>query len=165
MNILKHILLFVWALLLLGTVCFIIKQLAFGRRKTNENINISEAVYLASLIISAALIFQKVFQFILIAFDNIYKIQPTEIYLQFIKTSSAISVSGIILFVISLYVARFLSTLFFSNRKDIIEFSSDNISFALVRGALMIFVSFVFLQLGENIFNYLIPSITIPFYR
>jgi len=165
MNIIKHTTLFIWALLLLGIVCFIIKQLAFGKRKSNENINISEALYLASLIISAGLIFHKIILSISIAFDNISKIQPTEIYLQFIKTSSAITVSGIILFVISLYVSKFLSTLFFGSRKEFVEFEADNRSYALIRGALMFIVSIVLLQLGENVITYLIPSITLPIYR
>jgi len=165
MNIIKQLSLFLWTLLLLGTVCFLIKQLAFGKQKKSENINTSEALYLASLIISAGLIFQKVIQSISIAFDNISKIQSSQIYLQFIKTSSAISVSGIILFVISLYIAKYLSTLFFGSRKDIVEFDSENNAYALIRGALMFSITLVLLQLGENIFSYLIPSITLPFYR
>ena len=165
MNIIKHATLFIWALLLLGIVCFIIKQLAFGKRKSNENINISEALYLTSLIISAGIIFQKIIQSVSIAFDNISKIHPTEIYLQFIKISSAISVSGIILFIISLYVSKFLSSLFFGSRNEFVEFDADNKAYALIRGALMFTVSLVFLQLGENIINYLIPTITIPIYR
>lgn len=165
MNIIKHISLFIWALLLLGIICFLIKQLAFGKRKSHENINMSEAIYLASLIISAGLIFQKVMQSISIAFDSISKIQPTKIYFQFIKTSSAISVSGIILFIISLYVTKYLSTLFFGNRQAIVEFDSENKAYALIRGALMFTITLVLLQLGENIFSYLIPGITLPFYR
>jgi hypothetical protein len=165
MNMTKYILLFVWALLLLGIVFYIIKQLAFGRRKANETINMSEAVYLAALIISSGLIFQKVIQSIAIAFDNISKIQPAQIVFQSIKTSSAISVTGIIILIISLYIAKLFSFLFFNNRKDIVEFGADNKSFAIMRGALMISTTLVFLQISESIFSYLIPTITIPFYR
>jgi len=150
---------------LLSIVFYLIKRLVFGKRKSSQNINISEAVYLSSLIIAAGIVFQRVIQSTAIAFDNILKIEPANIYFQFIKTSSAISVTGIILFIISLYVAKFLSALFFGKRKDIVEFDSDNKSYAIMRGALMFSVSFVFLQLGETIFNYLTPSITIPFYR
>jgi len=165
MSIIKQSFLLVWALLLLGIVCYLIKQLAFGKRKTNESINVSEAIYLASLVIAAGLIFQKVLQSIAVAFDNISKMQYDKIYFQFIKTSSAISVSGIILFVVSLYMARFLSTLFFGNRKPIVEFGDDNWSYSIIRGALMLTVSFMLLQVGESIFSYLIPGITLPYYR
>ncbi len=165
MNITKYILLFIWSLLLLGLVLYIIKQLVSGKRKLNENINISEAVYLASLIISSGLIFQKVVQSIVIAFDNISKIQPAQIVFETIKTSSAISVTGIIILILSFYVAKLFSSLIFSNRKERVEFVADNKPFGIVRGALMISTSFVFLQVSEGIFSYLIPSITIPFYR
>ena len=157
--------LFIWALLLLGTVCYLIKRVVFVKRKMDQALNISEAIFVTSLIISAAIILQRVMQSISIAFDTISKIKPGEIYLQFIKTSSAISVCGIILFGISLLTSKFLSSIFFGKRKDIIEFADDNKIYSLIRAALMICVSIVFLQLGENIFSYLIPSITIPFYR
>ena len=165
MTTVKYVILFVWALLLLGTVCYLIKRLFYAKRKTDSAINMSEAIFVASLIISTSLVLQKVMQYVSIAFDTILKIKPGEVYLQFIKTSSAISVCGIILLGISLLISKFLSTVFFGKTKDIIEFDADNIPFSLIRAILMISVSIVFLQLGESIFNYLIPSITIPFYR
>lgn len=157
--------LFVWALLLLGTVCYLIKRLFYAKRKMDQAFNMSEAIFIASLIISAALVLQKVMQSISIAFDTILKIKLGDVYLQFIKTSSAISVCGIILFGVSLLISKFLSSIFFGKTKDIIEFDADNMPYSLVRAVLMISVSIVFLQVGENIFSYLIPTITIPFYR
>lgn len=165
MIITKYLLLFIWALLLLGITAFICKQLAFGKQKTKETINISEAIYLSSLVISSGLVFQKAMQNISLAFDNIYKMAPSEIYFQFAKTSSAISISGIVLFIMSIYISKFFSTIFFSSRKESVEFDSDNISYALIRASLMISTSLVFVQISENIFTYLIPTITLPFYR
>ncbi len=165
MNMTKYLLLFIWSLLLLGVVFYIIKQLVFGKRKTNEAINVSEAIYLASLIISSGFIFQKVVHSIAISFDNILKIQPAQIILQSIKTGSAISVTGIIILLISLYIAKLFSFIFLNNRKEIVEFNADNVSFAIVRGALVVSTTYVFLQISESIFPFLMPTITIPFYR
>jgi hypothetical protein len=165
MIIAKYVSLFLWTLLLLGVVFYIIKHIAFSKGKASEEINTSEAMYLASLIIAVGLVFQKVVQSIAIAFDNILKIQPGQLFFQSIKTSSAISVIGILIFIISFYVAKFFTSLFFGKRKDVIEFNADNKSFALVRGAILLAVSFVFLQVSESMFTYLIPTVTTPFYR
>jgi hypothetical protein len=165
MIITKYVSLFLWSLILLGVTFYVLKQLAFSKGKASEDINISEAIYLVSLIIAVGLVFQKVIQSIAISFDNIVKIQKTQLFSQSVKTASAISVIGILIIIISLYVAKFFTSLFLGNRKDVIEFHADNKSFALVRGALLLTVSFIFLQISESIFIYLMPTVTTPFYR
>ncbi|MEO7482305.1 MAG: hypothetical protein ABIT81_01000 [Ferruginibacter sp.] len=165
MNLIKHITLFFWTLIILGVVVFLIKQVAFGKRKINEEVNSSEAIYLGALIISAGIILQRLIGYVAISYDNIYKMQLQHPFYQFVKSGSSISVSGVILFGLSVFIAKFLSTIFFGSRNAVIEFGNNNKAYAIVRSALIISVSLLFLQLAENIIQYLIPTISIPLYH
>lgn len=165
MNIIKYFALFAWAFILFGTMSFIVKQLVFRKRKGETTINPSESIYLAALIISIGLILQKIIISLSSAFDNIYKIQPNDIFLQFIKTGSSVSVCGIIILFISMFISNFFLSLFFGRRKDSIEFESDNKYYALIKGVLVSILTLCFLQVADDIFTYLIPTITLPFYR
>jgi len=165
MLVLKYIFLFCWSLILLSIVIFIIRSHPFIRRKKNENLNLSEAIYALSLLISATLVLVPLLQALATDFDITQKFYPDKVVTTLVNSGSLISIAGIFVFILFFVTARGLSTLFSFKRQPLIEFNADNVPYSLLRAGLLLSLSLLLSPFCNTLFQYLLPAITSPFYR
>jgi hypothetical protein len=165
MVLFKYVYLFCWSLILLSMVIFITRWHPFIRRKNNGNLNLSEAIYAISLLVSGALVLSPLLQTLGTDFDITGKFYPDKLVVTLVTSGSLITVTGIFVFVLLVFAARGLSTLFFFGRKPLIEFDADNIGYALLRAAVLLSLSLLFTPLCGSLFEYFLPTIAMPFYR
>lgn len=164
MNIAKYLLILIWIFLFLSVTLYLIRQIVF-KKKTITSINLSEAIYISFAFLSIAIILSGAIKSILVGYDNLKKIQDGNFLFKFFKSSSAISVTGIIIFICAFYATKFISQVLLGNRKDIIELDADNKAFAVIKGAILLTVCILFSVVADSIYLLLIPSITVPFYH
>ena len=164
MNFEKQIFIAVWALLLTGGVIYLIKAFAFLKRKKEKEYNVSESIYLTSVIISAATILKSSLLLIFQSYDITNKISHEKLYYEIIKTSSAISITGIVMLVLAVLIARFISSIFYPKRNELLEFDNNNIPYAIIRSAVLIIVVLLFSLSFDGLMGYFVPN-DIPFFR
>jgi hypothetical protein len=164
MNIIKIISLVGWAIFLLSIMSLSARKLVF-RKKRSEEINLSESIYLSALLIAIAMVVSAVMPNLSIAYDSLAQLHRGKFVMPFVRTASIVSVCGFLLLMVSWFVSRFISMLFFNNRKDVIEFGSDNRSFALIRSILLLTITYILFLVTQDLFSYLLPSFAIPFYH
>lgn len=157
----KNITLFIWAFILLGITAYFIKQFLFRKKKTTD-MNMAEGIYLSALIISVGIIFQSAMQSITTSYDNSQKLVNDNFLVKFAQSSSSISVIGIIAFILALFTAKFISSIFIGNRNRAIELESDNKVYSLIQGALIIVTCMLFSAVLNSVFINFIPTISIP---
>jgi hypothetical protein len=165
MTSLKYPLLFAWGLALLSMVIFVIRSHPFIRRKKDSTLNLSEAIYAASLLGSAGLVFSSLLQTLAVDFDITQKFYPDRFWVTLITSGSLISLAGVALFILFFVTARGLSTLFFFKREPLIEFDANTISYSVLRAGLLLSLSFLFSPFCQPIYQNLLPAITTPFYQ
>lgn len=161
----KYVFLFCWSIVLLSMVIFIIRWHPFIHRKKSGDLNLSEAIYAISMLISATLVFSPLLQLLGTDFDITQKFYSDKVAITLITSGSLISVAGILVFALILLSARGLSTLFFFDRKPLIEFEANNIGYSLIRAGLLLSVGLLFAPFCGNLFQFLLPTIMTPFYR
>ena len=161
----KYFFLFGWSLILISIVIFIIRSHAFIRRKKEADLNLSESIYAIALLVAAALVLIPVMQALATDFDVVQKFYSEKMLVTLINSGSLISMAGLGLFVLFFVTGRGLSTLFFFRRKALIEFDSNNLSYALLRAGLLLYLSILLSPLCSPLFQLLMPAITTPFYR
>ena len=164
MNLEKQIFIAVWALLLTGGVIYLIKAFAFLKRKKEKEYNVSESIYLTSVILSAATILKSSLSFIFKSYDITNKISHEKLYYEIIKTSSAISITGIVILALTVLIARFISSIFYPKRNELLEFDNNNIPYAIIRSAVLIFMILVFSLSFDSLMEFFVPN-DIPFFR
>ena len=164
MNLEKQIFIAIWTLLLTGGVVYLIKALAFLKRKKEKEYNVSESIYLTSVIISAATILKSSLLLIFQSYDITNKISHEKLYYEIIKTSSAISITGIVMLVLAVLIARFISSIFYPKRNELLEFDNNNIPYAIIRSAVLIIVVLLFSLSFDGLMGYFVPN-DIPFFR
>ena len=164
MNLEKQIFIAVWALLLTGGVIYLIKAFAFLKRKKEKEYNVSESIYLTSVILSAASVLKSSLLMIFQSYDITYKLSHEKLYYEIIKTSSAISITGIVLLALNVLIARFISSIFFPKRNELLEFDNNNIPYAIIRSAILVIVVLLFSLSSEGLMGYFVPN-DIPFFR
>ena len=164
MNLEKQIFIAIWTLLLTGGVVYLIKALAFLKRKKEKEYNVSESIYLTSVIISAATILKSSLLLIFQSYDITNKISHEKLYYEIIKTSSAISITGIVMLVLAVLIARFISSIFYPKRNELLEFDNNNMPYAIIRSAVLIIVVFLFSLSFDGLMGYFVPN-DIPFFR
>jgi len=164
MNLEKQIFIAIWTLLLTGGVVYLIKALAFIKRKKEKEYNVSESIYLTSVILSAATILKSSLSLIFQSYDITNKISHEKLYYEIIKTSSAISITGIVMLVLAVLIARFISSIFYPKRNELLEFDNNNMPYAIIRSAMLIIVVLLFSLSFDGLMGYFVPN-DIPFFR
>jgi hypothetical protein len=161
----KYIVLFGWALVLLSMVIFIIRSHPFIRRKKETDLNLSEATYVVALLVAATLVLIPLLQALSMDFDIIQRFYADRFMTMLISSGSLISLLGMGLFVLLFLTAHGLSTLFFFGRKPLIEFDANNTSYFILRSGLLLSLSLLISSICSPLFQCLMPAITTPFYR
>src|SRR5258708_15977133 len=165
MTVVEYSILFGWSLVLLSMVIFIVRSHPFLRRKKEADMNLSEAIYVMALLVTATLVLIPLLQTLAVDFGVSQKFYPDKCMVTLISSGSLISLAGMGIFVLLFVTARGLSTLFFFGQNPLIEFSANNISYSLLRAGLLLSVSLLLSPLCSSLFQYLMPAITTPFYR
>ena len=164
MNFEKQIFIAVWTLLLSGGVIYLIKAFAFLKRKKEKEYNVSESIYLTSVIFSAGFILKSSVSMISQSYDITYKLFHNNLYYEIIQTSSAVTITGIVLLALAILISRLISSLFYPKRNELLEFDNNNIPFAIIRSAVLIFVVLVFSLSFDSLAEFFVPN-DIPFFR
>ena len=164
MNLEKQIFIAIWTLLLTGGVVYLIKALAFLKRKKEKEYNVSESIYLTSVILSAATILKSSLSLIFKSYDITNKISHEKLYYEIIKKSSAISITGIVMLALAVLIARFISSIFYPKRNELLEFDNNNMPYAIIRSAVLIIVVLLFSLSFDGLMGYFVPN-DIPFFR
>lgn len=164
MDITRFFSLFGWSILLIGAICYVIRLAVFKKKGSSEDLNLAEALYLSVLIIASGIIIYEVIRSISIAYDVHAKLNAN-FFWPFVKTGSVLSIVGVAILLLSVFLSKILSMIFFGKRKDAVELTSNNYPFIITRCALLLVVSYILVEISSEVFNYLLPDIKIPFYR
>ncbi len=165
MPIVKYLTLFLWSLLLLAATLTVVKWHPFIRRKKEKEMNTSEGIYVVALLLSAALLMTPLVQSISMTFDVLQKLAPQRFWLSMLERSSVLSVIGLLMYLLVIVSARWLSPLLAGNRNPLVELDADHRGYALLRGGLLLALAIVAAGSSTIVFNYLIPSVEVPYYR
>ena len=164
----KLIILVIAALTVLALMIFIIKFL-IGRIKSNISadgkFNVSFGILFTTLFLTAAIIASKSIILFAEAIDNITKISPEKLIGESTKTGLLFIGLTVFWFVFSYSIIKILSIYVTGKRNDEKEFISDNFSYFLVRGAMLIGFNLCLLSVFELIIRIFMPSIQMPFYH
>lgn len=168
MDTTKTIILSIAALIALAIIVLIIRVLL--RKAKNKNaedgrIKLSWWIWFAGLFLSGSLITAKAISIFSEAVDNIYKINSTKAILESFKTGSLFIGLSIVWLLLWYFIVNTLSVLITGKRNEANEIDSDNYSFFLVRGILLIGFTICLLPVFEIILRAFIPSVQIPFYH
>jgi len=165
MHIIKYIAIFLWSLILLAMVLVVIRLQLFIRRKKEKDINVSEGIYAGALLVSAAIIMVRVVQNLGLAFDVIQKLYPQKFWISFLETGSVMAISAILLFLLTIVSARWLSVLVTGNRHPLIELDADHKGYALLRAGLLLGLTIMMAGFCTGVFQLMIPEMGLPLYR
>lgn len=165
MHIIKYVVIFMWSLILLAMVLAVIRLHPFIRRKKEKDLNVSEGIYAATLLVSAALIMAQAVQNLGLAFDVTQKLYPQKFWMSFLKIGSVIAVSGLLLFLLTVVAARWLSVLVVGDRHPLIELDADHRGYALLRAGLLLALTLLVIGFSGAVFQLMIPEVELPFYR
>lgn len=161
----KYISVFFGSLLLLTMALAVIRLHPFLRRLKEKDLNVSEGIYTASLLISAALIMVQAVQMLALSFDVIQKLHPEKFWLSYLETGSVIAVIGLLLFLLTVVAARWLSVLVVGNRNPLIELDADRRGYALIRAGLLLALTILVMGSSGAVLQLMVPEIELPFYR
>lgn len=125
----------------------------------------SYGVWFTTLFLAASIITSKAMSVLNEAFDNIYKNVSINILGEVAKTASLFIGVSATWFMIWYLVANILSMTIAGKRNDLNELESDNSSYFLIKGVLIIGFILCLLPVFEIILRTFIPNIQIPFYH
>jgi len=165
MHIIKYIAIALWSLILMAMVLAVLRLHPFIRRKKEKDINVSEGIYATALLISAALIMLQVVPNLGLAFDVLQKLSPQKFWISFLETGSVMAVSALLIFLLTVVVARWLSVLVAGNRHPLIELDADHRGYALFRAGLLLGLTILVAGFSGAVFQLMVPEIELPFYR
>jgi hypothetical protein len=168
MNTSKTIILVIATFVALAILIMIIQLLL--RKVQNKNseagkTKLSYGIWFAGLFLSGSLIIANTISFFAEAVDNIYKIYPSNAGIESFKTGSlfiGLSIGWLILWY---FIVNILSILVIGKRNEVKEVETDNYSFFLVRGIILIGFAICLLPIFAIILRALMPSVQTPFYH
>ena len=125
----------------------------------------SYGVWFATLFIAATITMERSIMILGEALDNIYKNISTNIIGEVTKTASLFIGLSAVWFLIWYFVANLLSVTILGTRKDITETEVDNVTYFLIKGALVIGIILCLLPVLEILLRNFMPNVQIPFYH
>lgn len=164
----KLIILIIAALAGISVMIFIIQ---FMIRKIRNRISaegkfkISFGILFTTLFLTAAIIASKTIILFAEALDNINKISPEKLIGESTKTGLLFIGLTALWFIIWYYTIKTLSVYVTGKRSDEKEFDSDNYSYFLIKGVMLIGFNLCLLPVFEIIVRAFMPGIQLPFYH
>jgi hypothetical protein len=160
----KQVFITIWTILLIGCVIYLIKKFSFLKRKKDKEYNLSESIYLISIMISMGIMLKTCILNISKSYDILFKQMPNAFFYKIIQISSSLCVTGIILLMLIILISRFISGIFYPKRNELLEFENNNIAYSLIRSGVLLFVLLVFSSSLDYLLETFIPN-DIPFFR
>ncbi|MBS0646256.1 MAG: hypothetical protein JSR97_06660 [Verrucomicrobia bacterium] len=150
-------------------IMLLVIQLLLRKLKTKSEqegrLKNSYGVWFATLFIAATITMGRTITILGEAIDNIYKNISTNITSEVAKTASLFIGLSAFWFIVWYFVANLLSVTILGNRKDQNEIETDNVSYFLIKGILIIGFMFCLLPVFEIILRTFMPNVQIPFYH
>jgi hypothetical protein len=157
------------AVLIALAILIMILQLLFRKVKNKNSeegkLKLSYGVWFATLFLSGSLIMAKVISIFSETIDNIYKISTANNLLESFKMGSLFIGLGIVWLLLWYFIVNILSILVVGKRNEVKEIETDNFSYFIVRGILLIGFTVCLLPVFENILRAFMPNVQIPFYH
>ena len=164
----KLVILLIASLAALSVMIFIIQFLIRkikNKVATEGKLNISFGILFTTLFLAVAIITSKSIALFAEAVDNIIKISPEKLIAESAKTGLLFIGLTALWFIIWYLTIRILSVYITGKRSDEKEFESDNYSYFLIRGAMMIGFNLCMLPVFEIIVRSFMPTMQMPFYH
>lgn len=125
----------------------------------------SFGVWFATLFIAATITMGRTIAILGEAIDNIYKNILKNILGEVAKTATLYIGLSVFWFIILFFIGNFLSRTIFGDRNDENEIESDNVSYFLIKGILIIGFNVCLLPVFEILLRTFMPNVQIPFYH
>lgn len=125
----------------------------------------SFGIWFTSLFLASSFTSTTAIIILIEAIDYIYKNEVSNIIGEVAKTVSLFIGLSAAWFLIWYFVASLLSVTILGKRKDQNEMDTDNVSYFLIKGALVIGFTICLLPVFEIILRTFMPNVEIPFYH
>ena len=168
MNTSKTIALTIAGLVAIAIVLLIIQLLLKKLKPKSEidgRLKLSYGIWFVTLFIAASIVNSKTISVLSEAIDNIYKMNIPNMLGESAKATSLFIGLGVVWFVVWFYIANLLAVIIVGKRIDSNEMESDNRSYFLIKGFLVIGFMLCLLPIFETLLRVFMPSIEIPFYH
>jgi hypothetical protein len=150
--------------LMLLVIQALLRKLKPGSEQDGR-IKVSYGVWVTALLIAASTILVKTINLLLEAMDTIYKSESKSPLMEIGKTGSLFIGLAIAWFLICYAVSNIFPVLIVGKRKSQNEIETDNVSYFLVNGVILIGLNFCLLPVFEMVIRMFMPSISLPFYH
>jgi hypothetical protein len=168
MNTSKTIVLTICATITLAISLMVI-QLLLRKVKKNAEIDgklkLCYSVWFITLFVAITINAVKTIGLLSEALDNTYKSNSKSLAFEITKTSSLFIGLSIAWFLVWYFVANFISITIIGKRKVVHEIESDNTSYFLIKGTIVIGFIICLAPVCETILRVFMPSIQLPFYH
>lgn len=168
MNTSKYLAISIAALIAIAMALLVIQLLLFKikqRANLDAKLKISYGIWFASLFFAYTIINLKTISLLSEGLNNLYKINGGYNYFEITKTISVFIGFAAAWFLLWFYISKVFVVLFTGKRKTFNEMESDNYSYFLIKGILLIGLIVSFMPIYEIILSAFIPSVQIPFYH
>jgi hypothetical protein len=168
METIKEIILLVLCIIVLAmgylSIRLLLQKFKFITESDNKT-KVSYGLWLAVLIITYSVNSTKTIGLLVEAFDTISKLNVGNLYLQMFQTSAIFIGLNIVWFIVWYFFSDLLLMIVLGKRHIIKELENDNISYFLVRGAILFGIVLSFLSVYETLLRVFLPTINVPFYH
>ena len=136
-----------------------------AKAETGGKLKISYGIWFGSLFIAFSIVNFKTISVLSEAIDNIYKMNASNMLKEAAKETSLFIGLGAVWFIIWFYIANIFAITIVGKRTEINEMESDNHSYFLIKGFLVIGFMITLSPIFEIMLRAYMPTIDIPFYR
>jgi len=168
MGTLKEIMLLAFSLITIAMGFLSIKLLLNNLKFSSENegkTKLSFGVWVTLLIVVYSINSTKTIEVLVETFDTMSKLNLDNQHLTLFQTSAIFIGLNIVWFIVWYYLSNLLSILLIGKRHALKELENDNISYFLVRGAILFGLILCFISIYESLLRIFIPTFNVPFYH
>lgn len=168
MNTSKTIVLTICATITLAISLMVIQLLlrkVKNKAELDGKLKLSYSVWFIMLFIAIIINAVKTISLLSEALDNIYKSNSTNLAWEVTKISSLFIGLSIAWFLVWYLVANFISITIIGKRKMAYEIESNNTTYFLLKGAIVIGFIICLAPVCETILRVFMPSVQLPFYH
>lgn len=168
MEILKEFMLLAFSLITIAMGFLSIKILLNKMKFSSENegkTKLSYGIWLTLLIISYSINSTKTIEVLVETFDTSIKLNVENLYFTLFQITSIFIGLNVVWFIVWYYLSDLFSILLIGKRQALKELQNDNISYFLLRGAILFGLILSFIPIFESLLRIFIPTFNVPFYH
>lgn len=136
-----------------------------SKSETDGKLKTSYGIWFITLFVAISIVNYKMISILSEAIDNIYKMNTSNIIKETAKATSLFIGLGAVWFVVWFYIANVFAIIIVGKRTEVKEMESDNHSYFLVKGILVIGFILSLLPIFETFLKLFMPSVDMPFYH